>query len=221
MGSLSSGEAVGLHEAVVVSAPGQVHVRPDVPLPPCGAQEVLVQVSYVALNPADQKGIDLSPAVGARLGSDFSGVVVQAGALVDPQRMAVGDCVCGAVPSNDAARPGVGAFGKYVVANQDFVLRVPRHMGLDEAATLPIGTLTCGVALYKEMGLTTPPPPPPPPPMSVPTPQKKGPAGAASSAGSGEWVLVYGASTATGCLAMQLLRLCVNQRWTVSCKNGH
>lgn len=196
MGPLSSSEVCRSHEAVIVTAPGQVEIRPDVPLPPCGAHEVIVEVSYVALNPADQKGIDLSPAEGARLGSDFSGVVCQMGASVDRSRVAVGDRVCGAVPSNNAARPGVGAFAEYVVAHQDFVLQVPSHMAMDEAATLPIGALTCGVALYKEMGLT-------PPATSIHPPQTKG-------APAGEYVLVYGASTSTGCLAMQLLQLCVN-----------
>ncbi|KAK1986911.1 alcohol dehydrogenase [Colletotrichum cereale] len=188
------------HRAVVVSGTGLVQVNAGTTLSPCGPDEVIVKVMFVALNPADQKSIDLSPAVGARLGSDFAGIVVHLGSNVRDDRcdskkntLSVGDRVCGAVHGNNSARPFIGAFGEYVLANQHFTLKVPHEMTLEEAVTLPAGLITCGVALYKEMGLERP--------LS---PLVKGPDREESSTA---YVLVYGASTATGCLAMQLLRL--------------
>ncbi|KZL67113.1 alcohol dehydrogenase [Colletotrichum incanum] len=188
------------HQAVVVSGTGLVYVSVDITLPPCGPDEVVVKVMCVALNPADQKSIDLSPAVGTRLGSDFAGIIVHLGSNVQNNRqdsskkaLSVGDRVCGAVNGNNSARPFVGAFGEYVLASQHFTLKVPHEMTLEEAVTLPAGLITCGVALYKELGLDRP---------LLPHIR-----GLDRNEESGAHVLVYGASTATGCLAMQLLRM--------------
>lgn len=69
---------------------------------------------------------------------------------------------------------------------------VPSHMSDAEAASLGTGIITCGQALYQSLGL--------PLPSST--------ADATGDNGKGKfWFLVYGASTATGTLAIQYAKL--------------
>ena len=82
-----------------------------------------------------------------------------------------------------------GAFAEYVVIPADLVLKVPTAMPLQTAATLPMGLATAGMALYQELKLPMPVHP-------APSPSEKP-----------TYVLVYGGSTATGRIAIQLLRL--------------
>lgn len=171
--------------ALVVTGPGKFECRADVPQPVMGTGEVLVRVANVALNPVDNKATELSPTVGAIVGCDFSGTVHRVGELVPSiKALAPGDTVCGIV-LRSADRPRNGAFAEWVVADPHFLLTVPPTMSPEEAASLGIGLATCGLALYHELRLPRP---------SAPTTVRS-------------LVLVYGASTATGTLALQLLRL--------------
>lgn len=186
------------YRKVVISGVGQVELHSAIGPPACTAHEVIVKVVWVALNPADQKGLNFSPTVGAGLGSDFAGIVVHVGSEVDQRNIHVGQRVCGAVNGNNPARPQIGCFADYVVADPDFILKVPGEMPLIHAVTFPVGLVTCGVALYKEMGLTRP--------LQVKEPSEARADQPVYSKGPNH-VLVYGASTATGSLAIQLLKL--------------
>lgn len=175
--------AIPTQHALIVAGPGRLEHHADVPRPSAGANEVLIRVSAVALNPVDNKAAELSPATGAIAGCDFSGTVHQASN--NDNKLAPGQRVCGLVFQDPAEHLHNGAFAEWVVADPDFLLRVPPAMSTEEAASLGIGLATCGLALYHELAL-----PRPSAPSSVSSP-----------------VLVYGASTATGTLALQLLRL--------------
>ena len=60
----------------------RIELQTNLPIPRFGEDEVLVRVRYISLNPCDAKSSDLSPAVGATSGCDFSGEVVQLGKSV-------------------------------------------------------------------------------------------------------------------------------------------
>lgn len=166
---------------------------------------VLVKTSAVALNPSDHKLLTNFPIPGAFIGADFCGTVVQTAAegvgsadLVKP-----GTEVCGSTfgfaPTHRLAS---GAFAEYVRARADLLLRVPPPSSLDkdtdtdatmgprQAATLGTALSTCSLALWSADTLDLPGTPDSPELSKKPIP-----------------VLVYGGSTATGTIAVQLLRL--------------
>ncbi|RDW76189.1 hypothetical protein BP5796_07010 [Coleophoma crateriformis] len=151
-------------------------------LPEIGPGMVLVKTAAVALNPADAKTIDYSATVGAIGGIDFSGVVVSLGDGV--KRLKIGDPVCGMVFGLNPSDSSIGAFSNYVGATEDLICRLPDSMSFEEGASLGAGVGTAGLALYQSLGL-----PMPDKPAVTPF-----------------YVLIYGGSTATGTLAIQLVK---------------
>ena len=174
--------------------------------------DVLIAVHTVALNPTDFKMPLLAPATGATSGCDFAGRVVAFGpghspttdtttvsfssppaTAPSPPRLKLGDRVCGAVHGSNPTDHSSGAFAEYLVADARLVLKVPAEMSWERAAAVGgIGWGTLGLALWESLGL------------------RKGrllkkQEGVKEQAGVP--VLVYGASTATGTMAVQLLRL--------------
>lgn len=173
-------------KALKITRPGQIDPVALSEIPQIRPDEVLVRVACIALNPFDAKSADLSPTIGATVGCDFSGHVVALGDDVPPGSLAIGDRVCGCVFGNNPDRPENGAFAEFVAAPADLVLRVPSQMALEEAATLGVGLATVGMSLYQAMKLPLPGTPP----------DMRGPF----------HVLVYGGATATGTLAIQMLK---------------
>jgi aspyridone synthetase trans-acting enoyl reductase len=171
-------------KALKVVGPGHVELTDGIPIPQPQADEVLVRVVYVALNPVDAKSADLSPAPGATMGCDFSGDIVTVGSAVK-KALSVGDRVCGAAFGNNPDEPHNGAFAEYVVHPGDLVLKIPPNMSYQAAATLGIGLATVGLGLYQTMKLPLP---------------------SSSSAGP-QFVLIHGGGTATGTLAIQMARM--------------
>lgn len=81
-----------------------------------------------------------------------------------------------------------GAFAESIVVKADIGLRVPGSMSFEEAATLGVAVITCGQALFMK--------------MKLPRPQSTGPLGS-----TGEHLLIYGGSSATGSIAIQFAKL--------------
>lgn len=161
--------------------------------------EILVRVGATALNPTDYKMPRLQPTPGAIAGCDFAGTVVAVGAhatatataaapaTATAELLQIGDRVCGAVHGSNPLDGSNGAFAQYVRAEAGLVLKLPREMPLEAAAAIGgIGWGTLGLALWGSLGLQGRPSRP----VQKPIP-----------------VLVYGAATATGTMAVQLLRL--------------
>lgn len=167
-----------------IKGPGQIDLVSFSAIPQLAADEVLVRIVCVAINPVDGKSADLSPASGATSGCDFSGEVVALGSAV-AKPMAVGDCVCGCVFGNNPDRLENGAFAEFVAASADLVFRIPPQMSFQTAATLGVGLSTAGMALYHALKLPLP----------------------SSPANEPYYALVYGGGTATGTLAIQMLQL--------------
>lgn len=173
------------HRALKVSGSNTVLVQ-ESPLPKIELGDVLVRVHYVALNPVDCKSVEMSPTPGATVGCDFAGEIVQLGEAVHDEALHLGTRVCGCVFGNNPGRKSNGAFAEYVAVPATLVLRIPESMSYQSAATLGIGLATVGLALYNGLRLEGKP--------SAPA-EKSFP------------VLVSGAGTATGALAVQVLKL--------------
>lgn len=168
--------------AVVVNDKDEVVIRDQAPCPELPSDQVLVRTYVVGLNPSDTKmrGPFVTPF--ATLGADYAGTVVAVGP--DVTNVNVGDRVCGAQNEMCALTPAWGAFGEYNVTRGRMWMKVPDSWSTEAAASLPVGISTAGIAL-RLLGL-----PLPNKPISKPA-----------------TVLVYGGSTATATIAMQMMRL--------------
>ncbi|CRG89693.1 Protein TOXD [Talaromyces islandicus] len=159
------------------------------PIPDLPPDYLLIQTIAVALNPTDAKAIAqgrASPNNGL-LGSDFAGIVQEVGPLIrKPFR--VGDRVCGVTHGGNSAKPQDGAFAEYIVAKGDTCIRIPDHMGFEEAATIGVSAITDGQGMFQAMGLALPA-------IDGQVQRKE------------EFLLVYGGSSSTGTLAIQFGKL--------------
>ncbi|TDZ24973.1 Trans-enoyl reductase ccsC [Colletotrichum orbiculare MAFF 240422] len=171
--------------AVVQGDDRCLRIDHDVPMPHPRANELLVQVHAVAINPCDHKMYERFPSPGTVDGCDFAGVVVALGC--DVATFSVGDRVCGAVHGSNPSRPESGTFAQYTVSEAEFTLKLPPSMSFREAAGLgTTGLSTLGMAIYKGL-------------MLPGTPMEP--------AERARVVLVHGASSSVGTMALQLLRL--------------
>ncbi|KAK4235117.1 zinc-binding dehydrogenase family oxidoreductase [Achaetomium macrosporum] len=176
--------------AIVQDSMGKPRLVTEAGVPALLPGTALVKTEAVALNPSDHKMGAYFPAPGAVVGMDFAGIVIAIHPTnpANPRNIAVGDRVCGIVHGSNPGRKEDGAFADYVRARPELLLRVPAGMSLEHAATLCTGLSTNLLALWEPEGLALAATPDTP--AATPFP-----------------VLVYGASTATGTLAVQLLRL--------------
>ncbi|POS75425.1 zinc-binding dehydrogenase [Diaporthe helianthi] len=186
MSTRSTSELPTLQLAIVQDENGAPKTA-NISLPGLKPGAIIVKTVAVALNPSDHKMGAAFPSPGAVVGMDFSGIV----AAIHPETktdLKIGDRVCGMAQGSNPGDPSNGAFAQYVRARPEILLRVPKNMSMEEAATLGVGLMTNVMALWDPaaLGLSSTP--------EVPT-EKRFP------------VLVYGGSTATGTLAIQLLQL--------------
>lgn len=173
--------------ALVQDDNGAPRLADRVPLPSLKAGTVIVKTFAVALNPSDYKMGATFPTPGAIVGMDFSGIV----ASIHPDTttdLHVGDRVCGMVHGSNPTDPTNGAFAEYTRIRPELLLQVPPDLPMEQAATLGVGLMTNVMALWAEDALALSATPESPAKKPLP-------------------VLVYGASTATGSLATQLIRL--------------
>lgn len=181
--------------AVIRSSRAPLVVEP-VPIPTPAADEVVVRVGAVAVNPVDWV-IQGTGSVTYRwlrfpavLGSDAAGEVVAVG--TDVTRFRIGDRVFGLATGTDRGRDPMheGAFQQHTALLERLTAATPTGMSDAEAAVLPLGASTAACALFQpgHLGLTMPDP-------SAPAP----------TGGRGV-VVVWGGSTSVGMNAVQLAR---------------
>lgn len=185
--------------ALVATGPG-VLTQKRVRVPPLAANQVLVRVRAVALNPSDHKLLDQSTTIGATSGSDFAGTVVKLGTAnaedeadqtpsdAYEHHLKVGDDVFGVVFGANPAEPENGAFGNFVAATADLCWKKPESMKWEEAASLGMAIATTGL-VFRALGLT----------LNSDTLTD------AETSDSKPYVLVHGGATSTGTVAIQLL----------------
>ncbi|KZL64823.1 alcohol dehydrogenase -like domain-containing protein [Colletotrichum incanum] len=169
-------------KALVMNEKEQLFVWDEAPCPVLPPDQALVRIEAVALNPSNTKMKTDFANPFAIMGADFAGTVVAVGP--DVVGVAVGDRVCGAQNEMFKATPEQGAFAQYTVTRGKMWMRVPESWTMEAAASLPVGLCTAGLAI-KSLGLPLP----------------------NELVAKAKHVLVYGSSTATATIAMQLLRL--------------
>ncbi|KAE8320176.1 chaperonin 10-like protein [Aspergillus transmontanensis] len=172
-------------KAVVYTAPKQVSLVSDRPLPKLRDDYILIKTVSVALNPTDWKHVEWDlGATGCLAGCDYSGIVEEVGKDVK-KSFRKGDRICGVTHGANVLELEDGAFAEYIVAKGDLQMHIPDSLSFQEAATLGVGITTVGQGLYQSLKLALPTEP-----ISQPEP-----------------VLIYGGSTATGSLAIQYAKL--------------
>lgn len=157
----------------------------DVPVPTIEAEEILIQVSAVALNPVDFKHIDLISPRGSIIGCDYVGKVVKVGqkALGDWR---IGDRAAGMV--HGGLYPDRGSFAEYLMISGDLAWKVPETIPDEEACTYGVSAVTAMLAINTRLGIPLVPGQP----------------------GLGEQdtqILVYAGSTSAGLAAIQIAKL--------------
>ncbi len=126
----------------------------EVDTPEPGRGEVVVQVAYAGVNPADWKNREghlaqFRPYVFPYIiGFDAAGRISAVGEGVEG--FAVGDRVF--TPTNHG-QGGQGSYAEFVVANADRVARIPEGMDFAQAAALPVASLTAWQGLFDRGGL--------------------------------------------------------------------
>lgn len=93
--------------------------------------------------------------------------------------------------ANDANAEN-GAFARYIAVKEGIQMHIPEDVSFEAAATTGVGIGSTGYALYKVLGLPLP---------------DSNASGHPSRSEARETVLIYGGSTATGSIAIQLAKL--------------
>lgn len=131
-------------KAIIATGKGsfdQVSVK-DIDKPVPGDHEVLVKIHAAGVNPVDWKtvlnGYFQLPTI---LGSDISGTVESTGSAVAEFRP--GDRVIGSLEWQKQ-----GAFAEYVASRAEFLQFAPASLPLEEAAAIPLASLTAWQALF-------------------------------------------------------------------------
>ncbi|CAG8735563.1 29385_t:CDS:2 [Gigaspora margarita] len=145
--------------------------------------ELLIKIKAIALNPIDCYQVidglmvDGYPAV---LGCDVAGIVEAVGEGVTD--FSPGEEICGV---SKMGFPGhYGAFAEYTLLDASTTYKKPPHITFEEAATIPVGSLTAGLALFDSLNL--------PPPSGGPQWFKE------------EFILIWGGASSVGSNAIQL-----------------
>lgn len=132
--------------AVTMSSPGVLDniVLREARMPAIGDDEILVEIAAVGLNFRDVMAasailpdeLEGEAAYWRNLGLEFAGTVKRVGRRV--RRWRAGDRVMGM---------GKGLLRRYVAAKAALVMRVPGHVDLVEAATMPVAYITAHYSL--------------------------------------------------------------------------
>ncbi|KAF9778518.1 hypothetical protein IL306_003970 [Fusarium sp. DS 682] len=173
-------------KGIVNIAPGHAEVQ-DIAIPDLEPGYIRVRPTAWAINPDDVYHLDLEGdenCVGAVVGSDYAGTVVEVGSGVT-RDFKVGDRVAGLISGQNLLRKHDGAFAHLIHVKGDIQMKIPENMSDEEAATQGIALVTMGVGLYQTLQL----------PLPDTSPKEPFP------------FFIYGGSTAMGISAIQLAKL--------------
>ena len=173
-----------------------------IPVPTLRDDYILVRTVAVALNPTDWTTLDAPGAEGTLVGCDYAGVVEAVGPAVT-RSFKQGDRVCGFAHGANDANPENGAFARFIAVKGDLQTRIPDGVSFEAAATVGVGITTVGYALYEVLKLP------------LPETLREN-----TAVGELDPVLIYGGSTATGSLAIQLAILS-GRRVITTCSPKH
>ena len=141
-------KAIGFYQFLPVENPESL-VEVEIPDPEPGARDLLVRVKAVSVNPVDvkvrsrQKTVEKEPKI---IGWDAAGVVESIGSEVSLFK--VGDEVYYA---GDITRPGCNS--QYHLVDERIVGRKPASLSFEQAAAMPLTTITAWESLFDRMGV--------------------------------------------------------------------
>jgi NADPH2:quinone reductase len=140
-------KAIGYNKAGPITAEDAL-IEFDAPMPDVGANDLLVEVRGISVNPVDTKvRANVSPDSGTKIiGYDAAGMVKQVGD--DVSLFKVGDEVFYA---GDLTRPGTNS--EVHVVDERIVGRKPATLGFADAAALPLTSITAWEILFDSFGL--------------------------------------------------------------------
>ncbi|KAH0440699.1 hypothetical protein CcaCcLH18_02369 [Colletotrichum camelliae] len=156
-------------------------VKKAIPVPQPASNQALVKVSYVAQNPTDVQALDRNAfGEGAVLGCDFVGTVEETGDQA--RKLNKGDLVAGFIWGGEIK--GLGGYSEYTLADNNISFRLPKNITPEEAATLPLASMTAWLALFSKDCLAIP-----------------------RVSGEKTLVLIWGGSSSVGLYAIQIAAL--------------
>jgi len=129
-------------------------------------------------------------APGRVVGSDISGTVDKVGENVT--QWSVGDRVAGFLQGATSANLRPGGFAEFAILEADLAIRIPSTVSFEEAATVPLCSLTAAQALFIRLGLHAPFP------HTI---------NAEINLGESPAILIYSAATSVGLFAVELARI--------------
>ncbi|SJL06576.1 related to toxD gene [Armillaria ostoyae] len=176
----------------LTTVPGNIALVVELPIPEPSPSEIRVKVHSVALNPVDVLYVahPVDNAFGRVVGSDIAGIVDKVGSEVTQWH--AGDRVAGLLQGATSGNIRPGGFAEYAILEADLAIRIPSSVSFDQAATLPLGSLTAAQALFIRLGINAPFPSP----FSFPP-----------EAASSPSILIYSAATSIGLYAIELIKL--------------
>jgi 2-desacetyl-2-hydroxyethyl bacteriochlorophyllide A dehydrogenase len=122
------------------NSPNVLAVR-EVEIPVPQDNEVLVKIHAVSLNAADYRSMQVGIIPKRKIfGADIAGQVEKVGKNIE--NFKVGDDVFG-----DIARAGFGGLAEYAVAPEQFLALKPSNISFEEAAAIPMASVTALQAL--------------------------------------------------------------------------
>ncbi|KAH8692259.1 putative zinc-binding oxidoreductase ToxD [Talaromyces proteolyticus] len=165
-----------------------VQVVDHLPVPRLRIGYLLVRVVCVALNPCDAKVVFQEDLAGMNFGTDYSGIVAETGYgySKDWQK---GDRIFGVIMGANPLQPTDGAFAEYAVVKADVQYRMPHYMTFETAASLGVGLGTAALGICHKLNLK----------INLDDEDDTKDQG-------NKHVFIYGGSTATGTISIQLLR---------------
>ncbi|RDW57824.1 putative zinc-binding oxidoreductase ToxD-1 [Coleophoma crateriformis] len=183
-------------KALVFHNKGDQSVK-TIALPELRPAYLLVKIDSVALNPTDCKHVLFFQGATpfSIIGCDYAGTVVSIGAEVT-KPFNIGDKVYGCAHGGNYNQPYDGTFAQYAMVMGDLAMHVPTHLshgaalGMEDLCAIGLGSITVGQGLFQ-----------PGKGLALALPEQ------GNADGGGEWVLIYGGSTATGTLGIQFAKL--------------
>ncbi|KAL6706946.1 hypothetical protein ACN47E_004896 [Coniothyrium glycines] len=178
--------------AIIASETGDFEISSNVPVPKPEPDEILIKTEAVGLNPVDTKMVGDFVTAGCIYGFDCAGTVVAVGSQVTTLK--IGDRVCGSASGMNKLKPLGGAFADYVTLPADMAIEMPPSMSMEQGAAMGTAVASACMAMFWSLGMD--------PDLLT------GKAGAYDASKNPTNVLVYGGSTCTGTMLIQLLRVC-------------
>ncbi|KAH7357378.1 chaperonin 10-like protein [Pyrenochaeta sp. MPI-SDFR-AT-0127] len=195
-------------KALVLDAEARTAKAQDVSQPTPAANELLVQVSSISLNPIDPLYVQHPLADSGRvIGSDFAGFVIDAGSAVPASASyKKGDRVAGFLQGACSVNERPGAFAELLVIPWDLVWKIPSGVSSEEAAGVSLVALTAAQGIWYRLGLTAPFPYDQNAVLEEHPEWKQRDAQNEQNSGIINF-FIYGASTSVGLYAAQMVRL--------------